>query len=451
MDTTFVTETSSVSPSSPSTLLLTIGAQASAQAKDERSTGLPKGIQWTFNFDAGFGAFGFANSLYANVRPDPSGDLSDNWMESFVKPAITGTFDLGKGQALSWKFSAVGERTLAAPPPLVGEEASSFKVEDMYVSWRSGKMMKIGEDALEFTIGRAQYRIGHGMILWDGAGEGGSRGGFWSNARKAWELATVGRFHAKNNLLEAFYLDRDDTPEAETGTRLLGANYERTIGKATTLGATYLQGISDDPARDGMNVYNVRAFTAPLRRLPGLAFELEYVREDKGGGNGSSTAWNAQASYELSKMKWKPRLSYRYAFFQGDDPNLTGDEGFDGLYTGFYDWGAWWQGEIAGEYFLSNNNNISHQVRLHVTPSDAVSGGLIAYSFGLDQPAAFGPAGVTSKSVASELDAYCDWKVNNNFIVSFVAAIADPKEAALEAYGRSDTFTYGMIYVAYSF
>jgi len=49
------------------------------------------------------------------------------------------------------------------------------------------------------------------------------------------------------------------------------------------------------------------------------------------------------------------------------------------------------------------------------------------------------------------LDAYCDWKVNNNFIVSFVAALADPKDAATEAYGRTDTFTYGMIYVAYSF
>src|SRR6185436_13860731 len=58
-------------------------APAAAAEPEERSTGLPKPFAWTFNFDAGVGAFGFDNSLYANVRPDPSGDLSDNWSESF--------------------------------------------------------------------------------------------------------------------------------------------------------------------------------------------------------------------------------------------------------------------------------------------------------------------------------------------------------------------------------
>jgi len=427
-------------------IVLITGAQARAQEK--RSTGLPKKVEWTFNLDAGLGAFGFGNSLYTDVRPDPSGDLGDNWLESFVKPALSGTFQTGKSQFFG-KISAVGERTFAAPPPLVGEEASSFKTEDLYVGWRSGKALSIGEDALEFTVGRAQYKIGHGLLLWDGGGEGGSRGGFWSNARKAWAFAGIGRLHVKQNTLEAFYLDRDEVPQSNTGTRLWGGNLERTLGKATTLGASYLKFMSDVPSRDGLNVYNLRAFTAPLRRLPGLAFELEYAREDNGDLE-KSTAWNAQAAYELSKITWKPRVSYRYAFFQGDDPTTAANEGFDSLIPGFYDWGAWWQGEIGGEYFLSNSNLISHQFRVHVTPSDAVGGGLMAYDFLLDQPASFAP-GVTSSSVATELDAYCDWKVNGNFIVSFVAAFAHPGDAATQGYGRSSDFTYGMVYVAYSF
>src|SRR4051794_23332427 len=53
-------------------------APAAAAEPKERSTGLPKGFDWTFNFDAGAGYFGFGHSLYANVRPDPSGDLSAN-------------------------------------------------------------------------------------------------------------------------------------------------------------------------------------------------------------------------------------------------------------------------------------------------------------------------------------------------------------------------------------
>jgi len=430
-------------------ILLALSRQALAQAKEERPTGLPKRVQWTFNLDAGIGAFGFGNSLYTDVKPDPSGDLSDNWFESYAKPAISGTLRAGKGSFFG-KVSGVGERTYAAPPPLVGSEASSFMIEDLYVGWRSGTALGAGEDALELTVGRAPYRIGHGLLLWDGGGEGGSRGGFWSNARKAWGFAGIARFHAKANTLEGFYLDRNEVPEAETGTRVAGANYERALGSSTTLGATFMSFMSDSlPQRDGMNVFNLRAYTAPLRKLPGLSFEAEYALEQNGDLR-DATAWNIMGAYELSKSPWKPKLSYRYAFFQGDDPTTTPDESFDMLLPGFYDWGTWWQGEIGGEYFLSNSNLISHQLRVHVTPSEAVSAGLFAYDFRLDQPASFGP-GVTSNHIAMELDAYADWKVNSNFIVSFVAALAEPKEAAEQGFGRTSTFTYGMVYVAYAY
>ncbi len=430
-------------------LMLAIAGRVRAQ--EARSTGLPKKVQWTFNFDAGLGAFGFAHSLYTNVRPDPSGQLGDNWAESFIKPAISGDFALGKSELYA-KLSAVGERTFATPPSLVGAKASSFQVEDAYLGWRSGKALGMGENALDLTVGRTQYKIGHGMILWDGGGEGGSRGGFWSNARKAWQFAGIARLNVKHSKLEAFYLDRDEVPESETGTRLWGANYELTLGSATTLGASYLKFIADTlvkPLRDKLNVYNLRAYTAPLKRIPELAFEAEYVREENGQLL-ASTAWTAQASYELAKVTWKPRISYRYAFFQGDDLKTTKNEGFDMLLPGFYDWGTWWQGEIAGEYFLANSNLISHQVRVHLTPSEAVGAGLIGYNFLLDQPDYFGTP-VTSKDLATELDGYTDWKVNQNFLISFLAAIAHPRQAAIQAAGRTDNFYYGMIYVTYSY
>jgi hypothetical protein len=121
-------------------LVLLVGAgqsQAQDTPPEARPTGLPGQVDWKFNFDAGLGGFGFANSLYTNTRPDPSGDLGDNWVESFAKAGITGNYNLSKSQ-LYGGLSAVGERTFAAPPPLVGEEASSFQVEDLYIGWRSG-------------------------------------------------------------------------------------------------------------------------------------------------------------------------------------------------------------------------------------------------------------------------------------------------------------------------
>jgi hypothetical protein len=224
------------------------------------------------------------------------------------------------------------------------------------------------------------------------------------------------------------------------------------VGGASTFGATYLK-LHADPllrtGRDGLNVFNLRAFTAPLHAFPDLSFELEYAREENGERRGSD-AWSAQAAYEMGKLAWKPKLSYRYAAFEGDDEATPKNEGFDPLLPGFHDWGTWWQGEIAGEYFLSNSNLVSHQMRLHLTPGESVSGGLIAYAFRLDQPAAFAPQ-VTSRSLAFELDAYCDWKLNDAFTFSFVAALADPQAALQQAYDRSKTFAYGMVYLAYSY
>ena len=449
-------------------LLLSVAGQASAQdttavpqdtvaaqpdtaaaGTEERPTGLPQKVQWKFNLNAGLGTFGFNNSLYANAHPDPSGDLSDNWVESFAKPALSATYGLRKGE-LYGAINAVGERTYAAPPPLVGNEASSFQVEDLYIGWRSGTALDIGENALDLTVGRTQYTIGKGFLLYDGGGEGGSRGGYWSGARKAWKFAAVARFKPKRHTFEGFYLDRDEVPESETGTRLFGGNYEYAFNETNTVGATYLNFQADSlPARDGMSVYNLRAYLAPFRRLPDLSLGAEFAREENGDLIGS-TAWMAQGAYQLSKMGWQPKISYRYASFEGDDPSTAKNEAFDPLLPGFSDWGSWWQGEIAGEYFLSNSNLISHQVRVHVTPSESLGAGLIGYVFKADQPATFGP-GVTSDAIATELDAYADWQINSNFLASFVAAFAHPQDAAQQGFGRTDDFTYGMIYVTYSY
>ena len=163
-----------------------------------------------------------------------------------------------------------------------------------------------------------------------------------------------------------------------------------------------------------------------------------------------SNAWTLLGAYELSSVRWTPTLSYRYAFFQGDDPATPADEAFDPLFTGFSDWGSWWQGEIAGEYFLSNSNLASHQVRAHFDPSDSVGTGVIVYDFRLDQPASYGPD-VTDTHVAVETDLYVDWKLNRNVTLSFVGAIASPGHAVEQLTGRTDNFRYGMMYVAYSY
>jgi len=425
---------------------------APPEKAEEESTGLPSSIAWTFNFDAGWGTFGFANSLFLDPKEGVNENLSDQWFEGYMKPGLSGTYKLASSSEIYGTLSAVGERTYGSVPDPFGQDVSSFQAEDLSIGWRSGKSLALGENVADVTVGRAQYRLGHGFLLYDGAAEGGTRGGYWTNARKAFQFAAIGRFKPAHHTVEAFYLDKDELEENDSGSRLWGANYEFSPKESTTLGATYMKWFADSefkPGRDGLNVFNLRAYTAPLPLAPDLSFEFEYASERNGEAL-DSNAWTLQGAYEFSNVTWKPTITYRYAFFEGDDPSTHVNEGFDPLFLGFYDWGYWWQGEIAGEYFLSNSNLGSHLIRAHVAPSESVSGGLMFYKFRLDQPGSYGPH-VTDKNVAVETDAYVDWKLNKHFLISLVAAYANPQKAVQQATGRTKNFAYGMAYVGYSF
>ena len=436
-------------------LLLLLPWTARGQDKEqERSSGLPSRVKWTFNFDAGWGTFGFANSLYDNPKePGVEENLSDQWFEGYVKPALSGRYTFKSTSELYGKVSVVGERTYGSVPPAFGTDVSSFGPEDLSIGWRSGtSIASLGENGLDLVVGRTQYRLGHGFLLFDGAAEGGSRGGYWTNARKAFAFAAIGRVTPGAHTVESFYLDKDELEEADTDSRLWGANYEYRVGEETTIGATYMKWFADAafrPGRDGLHVFNVRAYTAPLERVPDLTLEMEYASERNGEAL-HSNAWTAQGAYGLGRVAWKPTFTYRYAFFQGDNPDTAANEAFDPLFLGFHDWGYWFQGEIAGGYFLANSNLKSQLVRVHVTPKDSLSGGLLFFKFDLDQPQAIAP-GVTDKDVAFEFDAYTDWKVNTNVTISFVGAFADPGSAVQQSSGRTKNFAYGMIYVGYSF
>ena len=424
--------------------LLGAPAAAAAQAAD--------GVAWTFNFDASWGTFGFGNSLYTNPKEGVETNLSDQWFEGAMKAALTGVYTFGSSSQLYGAASAVGERTYGSAPSEFGPDISSFGPEDLSIGWRSGKAIGQTENLLDFTVGRTQYRLGNGMLLWDGAAEGGSRGGYWTNARKAFEFAAIARIQPGAHRFETFYLDRDELDENELGTRLAGGNYELRIGEHSTFGATYFQTWADAVRarrRDGMHVFNARAYTAPLPSLRALAFEGEYASEQN-RDRIHAAAWTGQAAYTFESAAWTPRLVYRYALFSGDDPETPENETFDPLLPGFSDWGAWWQGEIAGEYAISNSNLASHMVRLHVEPRDTLSGGLILFHFLVDEPRTF-VNGVTTRELATEADLYADWQIMERLTASFVLAFADPHAAAEQAYGRTKGFRYGMVFLAFSY
>lgn len=401
---------------------------------------------WQYGIQATAGYFNFRNSLYAESDPDPSGDLSEDWFEYAVKPWVSFEYRSDNSTwfgAASWVFSG----TAANASEISGGESSSANFDNLYLGWRHGNS-ESGQ--FELAGGRYPYQIAHGFILSDGYADGGSRGAVWTNPRNAWAPGARFQYQRWGHTLDIFYLERDERPENNPDTRLSGVNYQwQSIDSAWTVGASYLTLKANElkPQLDGADVWNFRLYSRPWS-VP-LTIEAEWAYEDNGASL-DATAWYIQSYWSWEDTPWQPVLYYRYAFFEGDNPNTIANENFDPLFPAFHDWGSWWQGEIAGEWFISNSNLKTHMLRIHTEPRDSIGTGLIYFDYSLDQPGSY-QGGVSSSDLAKEINWYMDWSPNERLTFSFVLARNNPGPAVEEAFGRSETFKYAMVFMSFSY
>jgi hypothetical protein len=172
----------------------------------------------------------------------------------------------------------------------------------------------------------------------------------------------------------------------------------------------------------------------------------EYVMECNDSALEADGGW-VGTLYNFSKLPWAPSIAYRYASFEGDDPNTTDNEAFDPLFYGSTDWGSWYQGEILGEYALSNSNLTSHAVRLRANPSDEVTLTAIYYTFYLPEEESFG---TTDDHYADEVDFLVDWTLTDRLTLSGMAGVAMPGDAATESTGGDDDWSQVLISLSWS-
>ena len=86
------------------------------------------------------GAFGFADSLYTDPKPEqPSGDLSDNWFEGSIKPALSAEYTTGELRA---GLRQVERRRRAHLRRRANAWSATTRPHSMwrtlYIGWRSG-------------------------------------------------------------------------------------------------------------------------------------------------------------------------------------------------------------------------------------------------------------------------------------------------------------------------
>ena len=404
------------------------------------------GSQLKGTFKAAAAYFMQNDSWFGNAEAN-LGARSGSWWETYLHPGIEGSYFLQNSSELYGRVSAVFGSTNeidAAGSNVPWGNVTDTRVEDAYVGWRSGDLFgDLGKGFLDVSVGRQQYVVGNGFLFYSQSSNGKNRGAYWMGERQAAKFSGIVKLKTGNWKADLVYLEADDNPNSDT--RLGGVTLDYTLSETIGgIGGGVYTVASDDETRDSMNVFDVRFSLFPFAAfdasdvLKPMKLEGEYVDEDNGDTLDAS-GWYLSAGYQWADVPWKPTLTYRYASFSED---------YDPLFYGFYDWGYWYQGEVLGEYVLSNSNLDSHMIKLNVKPIDSVSASLFYFKFKFDDASA---AGVTSRDFADEWNLTVDWTATDHVTISAVAAYVDPDKGAREYTGGGDSWSYGMLYGSVSF
>ncbi len=387
-----------------------------------------------------------------------SGDAQ--WGEGYVKPSLDLTFDTEKSGVVYGGASVIGSLTVGDGDAggFTDGGARQVDVEGLYAGWRSGSLFEdsLGEDGLDLSLGRQDFHVGDGFLIWDGNFDTAGDGAYWLAPRSAFKMTGLVRLKKDPLSGQLFYLEGDGD-QGDTQAAGVNLDYQPGFG---TIGATYLQIIDvksnfeAETPREGMQVAALRLNDGHLPDFEDATLNAEYVQEF---GDGDHTDFNAYAfyvepAYTFSGLPWTPTLAYRFAYFSGDsDPNNDTRKDFDPLfYEGDRAWGAWTQGEIVGNYLLFNSNQVNHMVQLSAYPVEEVGIGVIYYHFDLEEKNYYGTP-VGERDFADEVDVFADWAINDNLAVGALYGVALPGDAAKEVFGNDDPFHLFEVYTTVTF
>ncbi|HYD64059.1 alginate export family protein [Azospirillum sp.] len=411
------------------------------------------GIKFDVGATAGAGLFHVGNTYFGTgvTRPNGNVDRSPTWGEGFVAPSAALTIDTGAAGTLYGGVRVVGAATIGDGDAggFVQREEGKFNLDHAYVGWRSGKLFGgLGEDVLDLSFGRQPYVIGDGFLIADGNFEFGREGAYWLAPRNGWQPAAIARIKVDPVQLDLFRLksDRDSGSDVIYGVNL---DWKSGAEGKNVVGGSFLRiDESNIPTRDGLRVFSVRAQGNFIPAVSDLFLAGEFVTQhnDRAGAEVNARAWYGEAAYRLSSVTWTPKVGYRYSHFSGDKPGTAKSEAYDPLHYGMArGWGTWFQGELTGQYYLSNSNLNVHTLSAAVQPTEKLTLSALYYVFNFDRT----PAGLTSKHFGNELNLIADYAATENLTLSGVFGWLRPGEGGKQLFGRDkDTTLFEVIALA---
>ena len=397
------------------------------------------GLQYGTGLNFGYGAI------------DTPGETKRAALSVAAKPKI----------GLSWELDALELYShfsmVAAITTLDGELSGAIaRSGDQAVDTDSTKIgLRYG--VFDLSVGGQEFTVGDGFVIGDGNfNKGAADGQYWIGAFSAWRNSAVLRVDTSPIKADFFWLRTDD----DLGdARVAGINIE-TSGQASqrgTLGLMYASIFDEEGlSLEGMKVFSVRGADIRIPGAPHMKFFGEYVmergRSDLTGKKNKGNAWYAEMNYQMHETFWQPSFSYRYSHFSGEKADTDSTEEYRGLFFTIFtrDWDTWYQGEVAGEFHLFNQNQISQMVKMKVFPKPDLSLGFWYYSHDLDTPHYFGKI-VSETDWSDEINLAVEYFPTKNLYTYLGFAWARPHQAATEVFESDDDTFVIQTYISFTY
>lgn len=342
------------------------------------------GVAWTLEAAAqGLLASNAFWGLAQTFAPTAGYDTRGAWLESYVRPGVTGRRTLGGATSLYGGVSLIASGTLGDDVFQRGN-TGRLLVDDAYLGLRRS----LGDGtSIDASAGAQRYALGQGLLLALGAGNGFERGALTLAPRRAWANTAIVRAAHGAATVEAFWLDPNELPSSDTGTRLAGGRAHWSPDASTSIGIAWFEVLRSsapypqaplrliENGRDGLTTTDVHARWAPTSGpLAGLTLAGEFALQRNDRIAMKATGWGGEVGYLLAGLPLRPRISWSPRFFSGDDPGTpTRLERFDPL---FYDsspatWSSGGNGSLA---FYNTNLRVDRfRVDLVVSQRDFVN------------------------------------------------------------------------------
>lgn len=312
----------------------------------------------------------------------PVGAGYSAWLEGFANVGLYGITKIIPKINLHLYGGASYLTSFSAGNELFTNQARIYgNVEDAFVGLVGGGRTNNGHVyRYNALFGRKQFVLGDGWLIINTSMNGSNRAALQLNPRWASKNVFQAGFMWDRLFIQGFRLEANELPILNSGTVINGLNLELGNKDRMLIAASFLQiprsrfkyYLPDGAVhtRDGLQVYNLRIFrNAPLNK-DGLFFKAEGGYQRNPNFDMSAWAYYGELGWSFTQKRGTPSLSYRFAYFSGDNPDTKSYNRWDALYTGGTG-EQWVQGSNMYK-MVQNSNELTHRFQAIYRPMQKV-------------------------------------------------------------------------------